>query len=220
MSLLDPEDPVVREKPRDSSFNNYKRLVLFLGLFGLIGTFYFTRSSQNPTCQSSSIINNYYNISGISPDGWNINNYYSLGWPIRPPPEDLLQTQTTLCTKNNHLGEFSDYSETAQFQQLLYDFQNPRDCSKAKFLLRLEPWQAGFGSSIHTIASSMLKSLAHGRIYVEAPNQNWIFAATHCFDLKSSSECYFLPLSHCPLPTDWKALPEPQHALNPWISAG
>lgn len=219
MSLLDPEDRLTHEISRDG-WSYFRRGLLVLGLFFVIGTYIYSRSPQPLPCEKSAIIDYNYNINGSIYGGVNIENNTFFVWPIRIPPQELLRSPTTFCTKDHKWAEFSDYSETLRFQQLLHRFQNPLDCAKAKFLLRLEQWEAGFGSAIHTISSVMMKSFAHRRIYVESPDQQWSFAATHCYALKSSSECYFLPLSHCPLPKDWKSLGEPEHENNPWNAAG
>jgi hypothetical protein len=65
-------------------------------------------------------------------------------------------------------------------------------------------WHAGFGSTIHIKAYSLLIALMSNRVLIDSPDIQWTmtFAAT-CET--QDWACYFAPLTNCTLPEDWRS---------------
>eukprot|EP00933_Yihiella_yeosuensis_P027004 TRINITY_DN2094_c2_g1_i1.p1 TRINITY_DN2094_c2_g1~~TRINITY_DN2094_c2_g1_i1.p1 ORF type:complete len:168 (+),score=22.74 TRINITY_DN2094_c2_g1_i1:219-722(+) len=96
----------------------------------------------------------------------------------------------------------ADLYGTGWAQQTIWNHQNPPDCSRAKFLV-FPTVRSGIGSNLHVLGQGLAYAMSLGRILV-LPAQdpgNGYFDASFCPG-KASWECYFLPLTHCPVKGD------------------
>lgn len=77
---------------------------------------------------------------------------------------------------------------SAELLELIWNNQNPEDCSTAKFVVSAG-WPYGFGSRIHTEAIGLSIALQLGRVYMFHPDGDNIFWETdndYCKDLGAS----------------------------------
>lgn len=90
---------------------------------------------------------------------------------------------------------------TSRVQQVIWEHQNPADCSKAKFLLYSHPGlkgegSHGVGSVLHLETVMLLLALNSGRVLVEVPG-TYLTDHPYCGNRTTLDSCYFQPLSHC-----------------------
>jgi hypothetical protein len=104
--------------------------------------------------------------------------------------------------------------ESDRIAQLIYDHQNPRDCSQANFLVLTREWHSGLGSNIHVKAWMLLVAIMSDRILVDSPNIKWNMTnPTSCPQMDWT--CYFAPVSKCALPQDyWDESQVPEFATE------
>jgi hypothetical protein len=126
-------------------------------------------------------------------------------WTPWQPEETLMRWSHQLtCQNAEFCEELYNLDDTATISQLIYDHQHPRDCSQSKFLIIESEWHAGFGSTIHIKAYSVLIALMSNRVLIDSPDIQWTmtFAAT-CES--QDWACYFAPLTNCTLPNKWRS---------------
>jgi hypothetical protein len=103
--------------------------------------------------------------------------------------------------------------ETNHIAQLLYDHQNPPDCSQVRFLVLTREWHSGLGSNIHVKAWMLLVAIMSNRILVDSANIDWNM--TNPLNCASQDwACYFAPVSKCALGKDWDESKTPEFAAE------
>lgn len=89
---------------------------------------------------------------------------------------------------------------SARVQQMIWEHQNPTDCSTAKFLLyrhpRLGEGSHGVGSLLHLETTALLLALNSGRVLTEIPG-TFMTDHPYCGNRSTLDSCYFEPLTHC-----------------------
>jgi hypothetical protein len=109
------------------------------------------------------------------------------------------------------------YSQTNRIAQLIYDHQNPRDCSKANFLILTSEWHSGLGSNIHVKAWMLLVAIMTKRVLVDSPGIKWNMTnPANC--AQQDWTCYFAPVSRCGLPGEWDESKTPEFAMEDWTN--
>jgi hypothetical protein len=106
-------------------------------------------------------------------------------------------------TPATELSEWDVDSET--LQRALWARQHPADCSPSRLYVIDFDHTAGPGSYLHVFASCFMHALESGRTVVIAPGHDWIMTSKNTTMCGSRSlECYFLPLSNCTVPGDYR----------------
>lgn len=83
--------------------------------------------------------------------------------------------------------------------EVIWNSQNPADCSKAKYLIT-EPFLQGVGSEMHVYGVGLGIAIETGRVFLQQGGWSWRFKNAHCASQnKKNMECYYLPLSRCTL---------------------
>jgi hypothetical protein len=83
--------------------------------------------------------------------------------------------------------------------EILWQNQNPPDCSKAKYLIA-EPFFQGVGSEMHVHGVALGIAIATKRVFLQYGGWQWRYRNPHCTSQnKQSLECYYVPLSKCTL---------------------
>jgi hypothetical protein len=91
-------------------------------------------------------------------------------------------------------------------QQAIWDLQHPGNCATSKLLILSEYHHTGLGATMHVRALQLLMGLDNGRVVVDDPNVAWDFASKGKEYCPSTGfDCYFLPLSNCSIPGNFKA---------------
>eukprot|EP00276_Gloeochaete_wittrockiana_P008530 CAMPEP_0184643202 /NCGR_PEP_ID=MMETSP0308-20130426/3_1 /TAXON_ID=38269 /ORGANISM="Gloeochaete witrockiana, Strain SAG 46.84" /LENGTH=593 /DNA_ID=CAMNT_0027070959 /DNA_START=280 /DNA_END=2061 /DNA_ORIENTATION=- len=81
-------------------------------------------------------------------------------------------------------------------QRLIYESQNPSNCSKAKFIVFRTPSNGnGIGSCVSVKALALAFAVQQGRVLI-FEEKNWIWS--NCSDADGMS-CYFMPTTNCSL---------------------
>ena len=97
-----------------------------------------------------------------------------------------------------------------EFSSLLrhiWHAQHPRDCSSARLLILTTHWKQGPGSALHMRGLDLLLGLDYGRVVVDAPDLHWDHASDGREYCPSTGfDCYFLPLSNCTVPDNYREL--------------
>lgn len=89
---------------------------------------------------------------------------------------------------------------TAYAQQVIWDHQHPKDCSKKKFLTFVHD-VSGIGSNLHVIGQALALAMHYGRILVPFRIDGLIWNDQRTCPGKKSWECWFLPMAGCmPVP--------------------
>jgi hypothetical protein len=79
--------------------------------------------------------------------------------------------------------------------EIIWQNQNPPDCSKAKYLIA-EPFLQGVGSEMHIYGVGLGLAIETGRVFLQQGGWSWRFKNPHCEgQRKFSMECYYEPLS-------------------------
>jgi hypothetical protein len=97
-------------------------------------------------------------------------------------------------------------SDSLAVHQTIWDLQHPRNCNASKLLILSAYHHAGLGSTLHARTLQLLLGLEHGRVVVDDPNVVWDYASKgkeYC--TSTGFDCYFLPLSNCSIPLDFRA---------------
>jgi len=82
---------------------------------------------------------------------------------------------------------------------IVWQNQNPPDCSKAKYLIA-EPFLQGVGSELHVHGVALAIAIATKRVFLQHGGWSWRFRNPHCAaQNKQSLECYYVPVSKCSL---------------------
>lgn len=85
--------------------------------------------------------------------------------------------------------------------------QHPADCASAKLLVLTSHWRQGPGSALHMRALDLMLGLDIGRVVVDAPGLSWDHASADMHYCPSTGfDCYFLPLSNCTAPANFRDL--------------
>ncbi len=152
-------------------------------------------SGKEHELDGSSLASSLSTIPVSSPHIWDYGN-----WPI--PPLEIFSAQ--IKCDDALLTDFS-LADTLEVQEIIFKHQNPVGCNSSKFLIMSNHWNAGFGSSMHVRGDMLLHALSVGRVFLNIADndERWDFAPSHC--LSASPECYFLRLSNCTLPADWRS---------------
>jgi len=98
-----------------------------------------------------------------------------------------------------------DHTENREIQVALWNLQHPRSCENAKLLILSEYHHAGIGSTLHIRAMQLMMGLDHDRVVVDDPGIFWEHTSSGKEYCKSTGfDCYFLPLSNCSVPVDFR----------------
>jgi hypothetical protein len=84
----------------------------------------------------------------------------------------------------------------------IWEHQNPKNCSEAKFLISPGRGGQGFGSIIHSHGDQLAFAMNLGRILIRHPVEEsvWEFNNSFCKKQKLTNyECYYEPYSSCTL---------------------
>jgi len=101
-------------------------------------------------------------------------------------------------------GEF-DNAENRAMHMALWNWQHPRRCETAKLLVLSEYHHSGIGSTLHLRAMQLMMGLDYGRVVVDDPGIFWEQTSKGKEYCPSTGfDCYFLPLSNCSVPVDFR----------------
>jgi len=115
-------------------------------------------------------------------------------------PNNLLFNHTVVSS----YGEF-DNTENRAMHMALWNWQHPRSCETAKLLVLSEHHHAGIGSTLHLRAMQLMMGLDYGRVVVDDPGIFWEQTSKGKEYCPSTGfDCYFLPLSNCTVPIDFR----------------
>jgi hypothetical protein len=101
-------------------------------------------------------------------------------------------------------------NHTDTLQRHLWRRQHPADCSTAKLYILDFQHKEGPGSYLHMFTVCFMQGLDSGRTVVLSPQLVWDWTSAnskHCQE--RSLQCYFLPLSNCTVPADYR-----KHAIH------
>jgi hypothetical protein len=120
--------------------------------------------------------------------------------PLLNPPKHL--REQACAAHPDFCDTLYSVDETHRIAQLLYDHQNPRDCSTSNFLVLTREWHSGLGSNIHVKAWMLLVAIMTKRVLIDSPKIAWNMTnPANC--PQQDWTCYFAPVSKCALPQDW-----------------
>jgi len=85
--------------------------------------------------------------------------------------------------------------KTAHAQRLIWQHQNPADCSNAVFV-RIDLPLSGMGSLVHQVGAYIALAMNTGRVLVLADQA---FSHWGMEDARNGHETFFMPLTHCNL---------------------
>lgn len=88
--------------------------------------------------------------------------------------------------------------DIVRFQQLLWQSQNPSDCTTARFLIVGAIPVAGLGSHLHGIIPALWKGLVEQRVVLLDRHILSVYGSPTSCPIQNY-ECYYLPLSNCSL---------------------
>jgi Alpha-(1,6)-fucosyltransferase N- and catalytic domains len=138
---------------------------------------------------------------------------YAMWTPWQPDDSLTRWSRDFECQNAEFCDDLYNLNDTKTIAQRIYAHQHPRDCSKARFLIIEREWHAGFGSTVHIKAYSLLIALMSNRILIDSPDIQW----TMTFAASCESQdwaCYFAPLTNCTLPEDWKSRSRPFKSIK------
>jgi len=98
-----------------------------------------------------------------------------------------------------------DHAQNRAFQTSLWNLQHPQSCENAKLLVLSEFHHSGFGSTLHLRALQFMMGLDYNRVVVDDPGMLWEQTSQQKEYCNSTGfNCYFLPLSNCSVPADFR----------------
>ena len=132
-----------------------------------------------------------------------------------PPDEDTVfdrmsvddRTPPSLLTLDPGTRKHSEFDLAGNnaVQQKFWDLQHPADCHNARFLILSEYHHSGIGSTLHIRALQFMLGMDTNRVVIDDPGIVWDHTSTQKeYCASTGFDCYFLPLSHCSIPMDFK----------------